>query len=500
MITMATSNYIKELYEKEGLSLREISRRTKLSFQTVQKYAYREDWSDEKLPDLEAKHYPSLGEYIPTIDKWMDEDRKVPRKQRHTAVRIYQRLQEELGFKGCYSSVKRYVRKKKVMMKQASEGCLPLAQPKGYGQVDFGECMYYDGQGRECKGWALTVSFPHSNKGYTQLYPGQNQECLLTGLQRVFEHIGGVPPRLKFDNLSAAVVKVLKGGERELTDGFQRFKLHYRFQADFCNPASGNEKGNVENKVGYSRRNAFVPVPTITSMEEFNERLWAWCEKDAQRLHYKYQVRIEELWEEDKEALLALPEYPFPVFRYETVTVNKCGLATLDTNKYGLAPTLAGLTVQAKIFYDRVEFYYDHQLTAQYRRCYGRNKEFFDWTQYVGILQRKPGAVEHTRFFQRMPEQWQELLAQSKGRERRTALQLLSEIVDDGNAGLCDEVLALAAENGRADPDSIRQCYYMIARKQLRPDPLKLKEPGPRLGYDPNLTAYDCLTGGVRNA
>ena len=96
MITMAKSNYIKELYEKEGLSLREISRRTKLSFQTVQKYAYREDWRDEKLPDLEAKHYPSLGEYIPIIDKWMEADRKVPRKQRHTAVRIYHRLQPKI--------------------------------------------------------------------------------------------------------------------------------------------------------------------------------------------------------------------------------------------------------------------------------------------------------------------------------------------------------------------------------------------------------------------
>lgn len=261
-------------------------RRTKLSFQTVQKYAYMEDWSGEKLPDLQAEHYPTLEKFIPAIDEWMEGDRKVPRKQRHTAMRIYHRLQEELGYGGSYSSVKRYVRKKKVMMKLVTEGCLPLAQPKGHGQVDFGECQYYDGQGRECKGWALTVSFPQSNKGYTQLYPAQNQECLLTGLQRVFEHIGGVPPRLKFDNLSAAVVKVLEGGERELTDGFLRFKLHYRFQADFCNPAAGNEKGNVENKVGYSRRNAFVPVPTITSLDEFNEQLWAWCEKDAQRLHY----------------------------------------------------------------------------------------------------------------------------------------------------------------------------------------------------------------------
>lgn len=86
--------------------------------------------------------------------------------------------------------------------------------------------------------------------------------------------------------------------------------LPYRFRADFCNPA-GNEKGNVENKVGYSGRNAFVPVPTITFFDALNETLWDWCEQDAQRVHYKKKVSIQELWEEDVASLLQLPEYPF---------------------------------------------------------------------------------------------------------------------------------------------------------------------------------------------
>ena len=318
---MAQIEYIKDLYENEDLSLREISRRTGYSFQTVQKYAYQEDWSVEHLPNLEAENYPNLEKYIPSIDEWMEADRKLPRKQRHTAMRIYHRRVEEQGYQGRDSSVKRYVRKKKFVLKLAAEGYLPLAQPCGHGQVDFGESLYHDAQGKERKGDALTVSFPQSNKGYTQFFPSQNQECLLDGLQRVFEHIGGVPPRLRFDNLSTAVVKVLEGGEGELTDGFRCFMLHYRFQAEFCNPAAGNEKGNMENKVGYSRRNAFVPVPMVTSFEGFNEWLWEWCEQDAQRLHYKYKVPIQELWEADRDALLKLPGYPFPVFRYEALSV-----------------------------------------------------------------------------------------------------------------------------------------------------------------------------------
>lgn len=127
MIRMAQQQYIKALYENEEVSLWETARRTKLSFQTVQKYAYKEDWNEEELPNLEAENYPALQAYIPVIDEWMEADRKVPRKQRHTATRIYARLRDEKGYPGSYSSVKRYVRKKKLVMKLAAEGYLSLA-------------------------------------------------------------------------------------------------------------------------------------------------------------------------------------------------------------------------------------------------------------------------------------------------------------------------------------------------------------------------------------
>lgn len=214
------------------------------------------------------------GDYIPVINEWPKMDRKFPRKQRHTVWRIYCRLRDEYGFEGSYSSVKRYVRKKLFTIKSVDEGYLPLEHPTGYGQVDFGAFLYYDAAGQEQTGYALTISFPNSNKGYTQAFPSQNQECLLEGMKSIFEYMGGVPPRLRFDNMATAVSQVLKVTERVLTDGFTRFMLHYRFQADFCNLAAGNEKGNVENQVGYSRRNAFVPVPSISSFEDFNQYLW----------------------------------------------------------------------------------------------------------------------------------------------------------------------------------------------------------------------------------
>lgn len=426
------------------------------------------------MPDVEPGSYPVLGDFIPVIDLWLEEDRKVPRKQRHTVWRIYNRLRDECGFTGSYSGVKRYVRKKKYVLKMTNDGYLPLAQPKGCGQVDFGEFLYYDTTGAEKKGYALTVSFPYSNKGYTQTFPSQNQECLLEGMKRIFERIDGVPIRLRFDNMTTAVAQVLKGTERVLTDGFNRFMLHYRFRADFCNPASGNEKGNVENKVGYSRRNAFVPVPIIASFEDFNEHLWDWCEKDAKRDHYKHKIPIRELWLEEASSLLALPEYPFSVFRYAALSVSKYGFVTIENNKYGLNPQLSGKTVQAKIYYDHIEFLHGHQPVGTYKRSYGSGEEIYDWTQYVTTLCKKLGAAEHTRFFSQLPALWQKHLRQTSGKERRSALFLPDEMVMDGNAGFCDDVLELAHENGRTDTDSIRQCYYMIARKEFHPDPLHL--------------------------
>ncbi len=490
---MAEKMYIKQMYE-EGISKSEIQRRTKLNYRTVCKYAEKEDWNDENEPNMEPENYPVLGEYIPLINEWLENDMKKPRKQRHTAKRIYDRLRDEAGYTGGYSSVKRYVRKKRIVLRQGSVGCLPLAHPKAVAQVDFGEFQHYDADGNEHKAYELVMSFPYSDKAYAQVFPSQNQECLLTGMRHIFEYIGGVPVRIRFDNMSTAVAQVLEGTERKLTDGFARFMLHYHYQSDFCNPASGNEKGNVENKVGYIRRNVLVPMPTITSFEDFNKCMFEWCEKDAERPHYQKKVSIQSLWEEEQPELLTLPETPYNVFRYEAFRVSKTGFVSIDTNKYGLSPELHDETVQAKIFYDKIEFYHDHDLVASYRRSYGKNEELMDWTQYIKTLCRKPGAVEHTRFFSAMPQQWQDYLAQVKGSERRNALQLLDDIVRDGNANCCVDILELTLQNGRSDVDSVKQCYYSLLKEGKTPEPLYLLSQVPTLNYNPDISVYDELT------
>jgi transposase len=223
---MPQIEYIKDQYENEGKSLREIARQTNHHFETVRKYAYQNDWNQKSRQQPSQREFPTVRDYIPIINEWLKQDAKEPRKQRHTITRVYNRLREEHNYKGSYNSVKRYYNHKKAEMKKYRESYLPLAHPAGHAQVDFGDFKYYDAFERACEGHALIVSFPHSNVGFMQVFPSENQECLLEGLKQIFYHIGGVPVRLRCDNMTTAVVQVLKGTERVITDGFYRFMLH----------------------------------------------------------------------------------------------------------------------------------------------------------------------------------------------------------------------------------------------------------------------------------
>jgi transposase len=491
---MAEVEYIKDLYENEGLSLRKIARRMKKDFRTVQKYAYQNNWNPPVKLRLTPEAFPVMGEYIPIVNEWLEQDEREPRKQRHTVKRIHDRLCMEHGYSGSYGSVKRYVAMKKAEMKKHKESYLPLAHPPGHAQVDFGKFKYYDSLGMEHKGYALVVSFVHSNGGWMQVFPSENQECLLAGLKKIFYHIGCVPIRLRCDNMTTAVAQILEGTERVITDGFYRFMLHHRFKADFCNTAKGNEKGNVENKVGYTRRNMLVPVPVIDDFDAYNEELLRRCDADLDREHYEHGRLIRELWEEEKQQMLSLPEHEYEVFSYDSIKVDKCGFIKVDTVKYGLSPELSDKMVQVKIYFDKIEVFYDHCLLKTLRRSYDKNGGDYDWKDYLPSLVKKPGATEHTRFFNQMPKLWQGYLKSVAGQEKKSALLLLSEIVADGNEALCDDALELAGEYGNLDVDNIRQCYLLISKPENYPQPLTFTVEPPLLNYRPDLSVYDSLT------
>jgi hypothetical protein len=162
--------------------------------------------------------------------------------------------------------------------------------------------------------------------------------------------------------------------------------------------------------------------------------------------------------------------------------------------KYGLSPELSDKMVQAKIYFNKIEVFYDHCLLKTLRRSYDKNGGDYDWKDYLPSLVKKPGATEHTRFFTQMPKLWQEYLKSVAGQEKKSALLLLSEIVADGNEALCDDALELAGEYGNLDIDNIRQCYLLISKPENYPQPLKFTVEPPLLNYRPDLSVYDSLT------
>ena len=259
---MAQVKCIREMFFEKGMSYADIARTTGYDVKTLKKYIHMEDFN-EPPPKLVEKRGSKLDKYKKVIDGWLEADKKARKKQRHTALRVFNRLDAIYGpeFDCSYRLVAMYVtKKKKALYSQESQFYMPLEHIPGEAQVDFGEADFYEGNELHT-GHYLNVSFPHSNAGYLQLFKGENMQCLAEGLMNIFSHIGGVPTRLLFDNLSPVVKKILKNHGRELTDAFLRLKNHYGFVAAFCNAGSGHEKSMWRIKWATTGVTCWYPCP-----------------------------------------------------------------------------------------------------------------------------------------------------------------------------------------------------------------------------------------------
>jgi len=345
MLKMVQVEVIKELQQK-GMGPSEISERMKIDRKTVSKYMKQEDYSP--VQPIKKEQPSKLDQWKPVIDCWIEEDKKMRFKQRHTGKRIHDRLQEEYpGEYDCsYELVQRYCKQKKEQTGDKA-GALELVWYPGEVQADAGAADCYE-NGNLGTYKYLCVSFPYSNGAYIQLFGGETAECITQGLQDIFNRIGGVPSRLVFDNASGVGRRV--GEKVRFAELFLRFKIHYGFEVIFCNPASGNEKGNVENKVGYLRRNLLVPMPSFTDIETFNAELLKRSEADWARSHYKKLQPISELFEGDRKALRPLPMKPFQVCRYERVKTDGYGKFCLEGKHwYSSSPEMAGRELVVRI-------------------------------------------------------------------------------------------------------------------------------------------------------
>lgn len=500
MLTMDDIKYIRRMYEIEGISMREIKRRTGYHMDTIKKYIEMDDFNQlkKKRKNKELK----LDPLKPIIDKWLEDDLKYSRKYHHTAKRIFERLKEEypeeLNVKK--RTVQYYVsKKKKELRSNKSKAYLPLTHPAGEAQVDFGEILYIDESGEENKGKKLTVSFPQSNGAYFQVFKGENQECLLQGLKNIMEHMGKTPIRMVFDNLTTAVAHIGKGKKRTLTDGFERFMMHYGFEAVFCNPNSGWEKGSVENKVGYERRNMFVPIPTIEDFDAFNQELFKKAEKDMNREHYKKEVLISELFENDLNAMKKINAVEYNVSKILSAKADKYGKVSFDTNLYSTSPKFASKRVKLEVTYNKViPMDEEYNVIITHDRIYDENKESMKWLPYINLISRRPNALKYTGFYDDLPNNWQNYLDELPKEEKRDALLTLKKIIENGAMEDASLSLDQALNNGVKDLDSILASYYNLTQQVEKPIPLKLSDlkiQTPSFTID--TSEYDALLKGV---
>lgn len=499
MLTMTQKNDIRKLFYEQGMSISQIARETGNDRKTVRQYINQHNWNIPPKGKSPAGRPVKLEPFKEIIDKWLEEDKKARKKQRHTGKRVFDRLREIYGqeFDCCYKTVSNYVtaRKKEIYRKDICY--LPLEHIPGEAQADFGEADFYE-NGRLHQGHYLNLSFPYSNQGYFQLFRGENQECLFEGLINIFNHVNGVPHRIWFDNASTMVTNVLKGGNRKLTDDFLRFKQHHGFEAVFCNPEAGHEKGSVENKVGYHRRNMLVPIPEVKDIREYNKELLIQCDQDGERDHYRKEKKISELHQEDKEALLPLPTAAFEAAKYLIVRTDSYGKFTLNNglHEYSTAPKFAGQKVTIRL--DAITVTVLDESVREvviHKRLYGKQKQqSMQWLPYLSQLSRKPGALKYTGIFKMLPDPLQEYMELCEKRDRGKILQVILNISKDTGFDTAVETVNEALTYGAADPDSLLMAHTRLTTPALCLKPVKVSVSMPELAkVTPNITAYDSL-------
>ena len=400
---------------------------------------------------------PKLEVFLPIIHQILEDDRSAPKKQRHTAWRIFERLRNEHGFSGGYTIVKDAVRS---WRQGHREVFLPLSHPPGEAQVDFGEATIKLA-GAETKVALFVMTLPYSGAIFVQAFPRECTETFLEGHRQAFEFFGGVPRRISYDNLAIAVIKVLKGRERRLTKAFLRLQSSYLFQEHFCLVRRANEKGHVERLVGYARRNFLVPVPEVASLAALNETLAERCRADLEHRTRGKSGTKEELLPEDQAAFLPLPKQPFEARRLEQVSADSQSLVRFDTNSYSVPVKYAHRKVTVVATVAEVRLVYEDQLVARHPRCWQKEQYVYEPIHYLALLERKPGGFDHARPL----ENWQlpdcfallrrRLEAQHGGPGTREFIRVL-RLLESYRLLQLKDAVEYALDIDVVDPDSIR--------------------------------------------
>jgi transposase len=332
------------------------------------------------------------------IDAILESDRKAPRKQRHTAKRIWERIRAEVpGCTAAGRTVRQYVEHRKEALGLARrETFVPQSYDWGVeAQVDWYEA-YADLDGERVKLQVFEMRSMASGAAYHRAYLRATQQAFLEAHELAFHYFGGVFCRLRYDNLSSAVKKILRGYERELTARFIAFRSHWQYQADFCTPGEGHEKGGVEGEGGYFRRNHWVPIPAARDLAELNAKLLNDCHNDESRIIAGRTETVGALLLTEKQHLRPLPVENFELAEVSFPKVDQAGCAKVLTNFYSV-PSKAGSVVEARAYSSMVEIRQNGVAVAHHERSYKRSQQILDLEHYLEVLERKPGALRGSK-------------------------------------------------------------------------------------------------------
>ena len=396
---MLTVNHFEIIRRKvllDGQSQRDVARELGHSRKTVAKALVHASPPGYQMG--QERKSPVMDKYRPLIKQWLESDKSAPPKQRHTASRIYERLRHEHQFTGNEGTARRFVAKLKAQ--QPKEAFMPLLfDPGEEVQVDWGEAKVIEnGIQRTVQLFCMRLS--HSKASFVYPYERATMEAFLDGHVRAFTFFGGVPKRLAYDNLKSAVTHVGRGRERKLNERFMQLRSFYLFDTRFCNVASGNEKGDVENLVKRCQRTYLTPVPEVTSIgTDLAQRLRESCERDLLKVDDHQTQSRAQLLEKERAAFVPLPAAVFRACREESTHVSKQLLVRFDGNDYSVPTEQAHQPCVVRGFVDRVEIEVNHQQVAVHPRCYGQGEFVLEPLHYLKLLERKPGSLDNARPF-----------------------------------------------------------------------------------------------------
>ncbi len=462
---------VRQAHFQDGLSGRQIARDFGISRDSVAKMlAYSEPPGYRRTAPIRR---PKLDAFTDQIDQWLAEDKVRPRKQRHTAKRIFERLRDECGFDGGYTSVKDHVRAKK---RTAKEMFVPLSHPPGHAQADFGEALVVIG-GIEQKAHFFALDLPHSDACYVRAYPAATTEAWLDGHVHAFAFFGAMPQSILYDNDRCLVAKIMPDGIRNRTQRFSAMLSHYVVRDRYGRPGKGNDKGKVEGLVGYARRNFMVPVGAFPDWEAFNEHLAEQCRKRQGDVLRGHKTSIGERQQTDLAAMRDLPGAPFEACDLQSGQVTSTSVVRYRGNDYLVPVAYGHHAVWIKSFVSRVVIGAAAEVIADHPRSYDTGDMVFDPLHYLPLIERKIMSFDQAAPLQgwELPEAFKTLCRLLEARQgkagKREYVQVL-RLLERFEIAVLHQAVKDALRMGAISFDAIK--HLVLCRVERRPPRLDL--------------------------